>query len=128
MVFFKSNSDLFVSVLSGIHFQLHLLLQPVKLLVQYCPSLLLFLVNLRVLINDMINLSHAFTIFLVSRLSDLGDGILEIVLQLTDVFELADVRLDLLLVGTFELRPYNFKKMLLTIASEFFGLGHLFVD
>jgi hypothetical protein len=76
----------------------------------------------------MINLSHAFTIFLVSSLSDLGDGILKIVLQLADIFKLSDVRLDLLLVGTFELRPMKFIKVIITVVHEFSGLEYLFAD
>jgi len=58
-----------------------------------------------VMVNDLGYLGHVLCVFTVAGVSDLGNCVLEVVLELSDVLELANVSLELFLVCTFELRP-----------------------
>ena len=79
LVLIKSNGNLLVSMLARIYLKLHALLEAVKFLVQYRPSLLLLLVYLGVFVHHLVNLPHVLSVLSVSSVPHLCNGVLKII-------------------------------------------------
>jgi len=103
-----------------LNLQLDPSLQPVQLLIQHLPRLLLPLVHLRVDINNLIYVLELPLKLLLSCLLDLCQSVVKVVLEFPDVFELTDVRLNLLFICALKLLllpPYPLHQRLPLIAQ-----------